>query len=228
MSKKTQDTGVQAKNRTAGWALAISIVSALVSLTVGWFSALRPADVKVSLSSPEFQYQQNRNADEVVTLPGGINATRSKSILLLIGTCAFANNGANSGEITDIAVQFVSDDGTKWTFLPYRLLDGSSRITDQNGNTAFETAKAPRFSSVVLPGKQTAVHTYLFLADEFQDLAPHRFHVRLLTWASGEPKGREQQLATLDFNPTVIATLQTGGMTSVPFEEQRQRLKELN
>ncbi len=160
-------------------------------------------------------------------MPGGLTAIQHRNSLLLIGTCAFANNGAGNGAITALAVQFVADDGTRWTFLPYKLLDDAERFTDSAGHQVIAIDKAPAFSSIVLPGKQTARHTIGFLADEFEDLAPHKFHVKLLRWSDGEPKPREQQLSTLDINVAVVSGLQTQSINGLPFEEQRQRMKEL-
>jgi hypothetical protein len=78
------------------------------------------------------------------------------------------------------------------------------------------------FSPILITGKQTAQHTFLFLADEFENLAPHNFHVRLFIWLAGEKTPHEQQLSTLDFNPAVVATLTTGSMQTVPFEEEKE------
>lgn len=80
----------------------------------------------------------------------------------------------------------------------------------------------------LLPGKQTAVHTYVFLADEgFDDIASHKFRVELLTWSAGNTEPRLQQRSTIDFDHGVVEVMKGQGVTGVPFEEQRQRLRQL-
>lgn len=217
--KQQRDAEVKSNNRRATLALLISFASILITGVTLWFNTLAPAGIKASLSSPQLQYQPPGNPQNEPKLPGVTVA--SKPTLGLVATCGFANNGARIGEIKNLAVEFVADDGTKWTFLPYKILDDLPASTE-NRDVARLWMKGRDFSPILIPGKQTGQHTFLFLADEFENLAPHNFHVRLFMWLAGEKAPSEQQLSTLDFNPAVVSTLMTGSMQTVPFEEEKE------
>lgn len=212
------------------WANPLSLTFSLVSLIIAgfalWYSSLKPADIKVSLGSPEFQYQ-DAGPDEPVQFPSGLTAVRHKKMLALIGTCAIANGGANSGEIDQIAVQFTSDDGAKWTFLPLYILDDAHTITNALGHRVIDVGQAPAFSPIVTPGKQAVRHTFLFASGDFDNLGLHSFSVKLLTWSPDDLKPREQQVLHIDFNSNVVSVLQNQNITEVPWEEARRRLKDL-
>jgi hypothetical protein len=222
--RQARDAEEKRSNQRATLALVISFVSALFTGVTLWFNTLAPPGINASLSSPQLQYQPPGNQQDAPKLPG-ITAT-AKATLGLVATCGFANNGARIGEIKNLAVEFVADDGTKWTFLPYKVLDDLP-ASSENRDLARVWMKGRDFSPILIPGKETAQHSFLFLADEFETLAPHNFRVTLFIWLAGEKTPREQQLSTLDFNPAVVATLRTGSMQTVPFEEEKELINGL-
>jgi len=202
----------------------IGLLALFISVTALWESSLAPANIKATLGSPEFKLGP-MTAAEKGTLPNGTQFTRTSS-LVLMATCAFANNGATTGEIRNIAVQFVADDGTKWIFLPYRLLDGL-RSTDQDGSLSIDSAKAPPFSPILIPGKQTAVHTFLFIPSGFDTLTPHKFEVKFFIWFGDDKKPHKQQVSTLNLTDDMVSVISNGNLTALPFEEEKPNVNDL-
>jgi hypothetical protein len=206
-----------------------ALISTLVAVAALYFSALSPADLKVTLIDPEFEFQSFEEHPRTVPLSGSLEAVRGKSSFLLIANCTFANNGAQIGDISRIAVRLVSDDGATWLFVAYKLLDDLPRITDRGAPVGYDYQKAPPFSTILVPGKQTSRHLFLFVEDSTPDLVPsaHKFKASVWVWYGLSPEPHEQQISTLDFNEKVVAVLKTGALTSVPFDEERQQLKQL-
>ncbi len=206
----------------------MSICSVVIALAAFYFTTLAPADIKVSFIEPEFQFQSFPES-KTVPLTGGLEAVRGKSSFLLIANCIFANNGAEIGDVSAVAIQFVSDDGTTWSFAPFKTLDDFPRIADPDGRVGYDYKKIPPFSPILLPGKQTSHHTFLFLLEDATNFipTPHTFHVTLWVWYGLSPTPHKQQTSTLDFNDYVVAQLKTGGLGAVPFEEQRQQIHRL-
>jgi hypothetical protein len=223
--KQAREMEERGNNRRATLAMVISIVSASFTGVTLWFNTLSPAGIKASLSSPQLQYEHDSSQRPPPKLPG-VTVSPSRDTLGLVATCAFANNGARIGEISNLAVEFVADDGTKWTFLPYKVLDDLP-ASSENRDVGRLWMKGRDFSPILIPGRQTAQHTFLFLAHEFENLASHNFHVKLFIWLAGEKTPHEQQLSTLDFNPAVVSTLKTGSMQTVPFEEEKELINGL-
>jgi len=214
----------------ADWiARLLSFGSILIAVAALYYNALAPADMVVNFISPEFQFQ-TRGDKSVVSLPGGVTGTKSNSMFLLIADCSFANNGVQIGNVSSVAVQLTSDDGTSWLFSAYKILDDAERIKYPDGGLGYEFNKLPNFSPIFLPGKQTAHHKFLFLMGSKDDvvLVPHKFHVNLWVWYGSSPTPHKQQLSTLDFNEYVVAVLKTGAMSTVPFDEERDQIKQLN
>ena len=215
MAKKQNESG--GKN----WLpITIAILSLALSGMALWVSALAPADIRVSISSLVFQWQGIGPTPQP-EFPGTRTTNR---VLAMKATCAFANNGAQIGAINDLAVIFQSDDGTKWLFSPYSV------ISERDIPFTQSLSKEP-FHSIVVPGKQTSVYSYMFIAElastssEDIVLAPHKFHVMLSSWSAENLQPRKQQESTLDLNSNVIKAISTGEPVTVPFEEDRQRLQ---
>jgi hypothetical protein len=201
----------------------ISIISIVASLTALYYSALAPADVKASASSPMFMWRT-----ELETPLSGSDHAQPK--LMIKATCAFSNNGAHFGEISYLVLRFESDDGTKWLFAPYWVVDDAKLIAD--GFAARSWVKEP-FHPIVIPGKQTTAYSYMFFAESggpnFTDatLTPHKFHVTLLTWSPGDVAPHEQQASTLDFDKDLIDKVRAGVIFGMPFAEQQNDVQML-
>lgn len=203
-------------------ARAISIISFLGAMYALWNSTLAPADVKASASSPMFLWRP-----EAETPVGGEQA---KPKLAMKVTCSFSNNGAHFGEVSYLALRFESDDGTKWAFVPYWVVDDARLLTDGFGKLTW--VKEP-FHPIVIPGKQTEAFSYMFFAESglpnFTDatLTPHKFHVSLLTWSPGDSTPRVHQTLTLDFDKDLIDHLTRGIVFGMPFAEQQKQVQML-
>ena len=202
-------------------ARVIAVGAFVLSILTFWFNTLSPADIKTTLSSPTFQWENSSKFP--VSRPWASN----DDVLGMDATVGFANKGAQSGQITRLAVVFTSDDGTQWTFLPYKVIDDTSKIPHGNNDIGEQFVNAPGFSGIVIPGKQTTQHTYLFLATEFKTLDPHKFHVKLLTWADDDSTPRQQQVFTLDLDQHHTVLLQQGGMVGARFEEEKAQIRNI-
>ncbi len=214
----------------ADWMARIfSLGSILIAFFALYINALAPADMNVMLISPEFQLQQ-RDTDLTVPMGNGIQAVRAHSSFLMIGNCVFSNNGAQIGNISAMVVELVSDDGTTWLFAPFKMVDDLPRITGADGVVGYEISKALNFSPILLPGKQTSRHTFLFtLENNSPDFIPttHKFHVNLWVWYGLSPEPHKQEVANIDFNDLVVATLKKGVLEGVPFDEQRAQIHQI-
>ena len=185
--------------------LLIALISLTVSVTVGWFSAVKPADITVTASDIRFGSQADGE-------------------LVIVGTCSFANNGARAGSIDMVALRFESqDDDTNWLYEPKYVVDDARLLAaDRSGLMKAE------FAAVVLPGKQTATYTYVFVTTQKVTLAPHKFRVTLYSSSPSDKQVVEQQVRTIDFNAEVIFVLQrSNGFVGVPFEETRHQMQSL-
>jgi len=213
---------VKEKGTVDWFARTVAIISLLGSLAALWYSTLAPADVQASMSSPMFLWRP-----ESETPVGGQQA---KPKLMMKATCSFSNNGAHFGEISYLALRFESDDGTKWVFAPYWVVDDAKLISD--GFAKRTWVKEP-FHPTVIPGKQTTVYSYMFFAESglsnFTDatLTPHKFHVSLLTWSSGDDAPHVQQISTLDFDEDLIDNVEKGAVFGIPFAEQQKQVQML-
>jgi hypothetical protein len=111
---------------------------------------------------------------------------------MVVANCTFANNGAKLGEIRSLILQLQDDDGTRWIFEPFDIVD-EEKMTDmwalpqdQRKGVSWATVAPAHFHSVVLPGKQTAAYSYLFrslpsLSKNLTLGPPHRFNVTLFS-----------------------------------------------
>jgi len=198
-------------------ALGVAAMSMVIALTVAWFSALSPADISVRLNSVQFGGRFGESSGQ-----------SSKHSLMVVATCAFANNGARSGQIDMLALRFDSqDDSTQWLYTPYVVVD-DARLVPQLIPSAIKS----RFSPVVLPGKQTATYTYMFFTDDTTLLAPHKFKVSLFSWMPDQVTPTEQEVRTLDLKELYVAFLKQstsagGDFLSVGFEETAHQLQSL-
>lgn len=105
------------------FARIISIISIIGSLIALWYSVLAPAELKASMSAPMFLWRSG--------LETPVSGTeQAKPILLIKSTCEFSNNGAKFEEISYLALRFESDDGTRWVFAPYWLVDDAKFVAD--------------------------------------------------------------------------------------------------
>jgi len=144
-----------------------------------------------------------------------------KPSLWMTMTCTFANAGARTGVVDNIAVKMESaDDTTNWLFSPYAVLDS---VTSKHMKDSFYP--------LTVPGKQTASLTYLFFGetglsgfDEVQ-LTPHRFKMTLFTWTDGETRWREQQQFGINFDKDVVGQLAHGVVFVTPFIESQERFR---
>ncbi len=215
--KEDKDIAMKEKGTIDWIARIISIISFLGAMYALWNSTLAPADVKASVSSPMFLWRP-----ETETPVGG---QRAKPKLMVKATCSFSNNGAHFGEISYLALRFQSDDGTKWVFSPYWVVDDAKLIADGFGKRTW--VKEP-FHPFIIPGKETAASSYMFFAESglanFADatLTPHKFQVSLLTWSPGDASPRVQQISTLDFDKDLIENLGKGVVFGMPFAEQQK------
>lgn len=222
-SKTDKAEGIAMKpNGTDRIARTISIISFLGAMYALWNSMLAPADVKASASSPMFVWRSD------VETPIGSQQAKAKLAMKL--TCSFSNNGAHFGEVSYLALRFESDDGTKWAFVPYWVVDDAKLLTDGFGKLTW--VKEP-FHPVVIPGKQTEAFSYMFFAESglpnFTDatLTPHKFHVSLLSWSPGDNAPRVQQTSTLDFDKDLIDNVTRGVVFGMPFTEQQKQVQML-
>jgi hypothetical protein len=203
-------------------ALAISIISFLGAMYALWNSTLAPADVKASVSSPMFLWRPGAETQ--------LGSQQAQHKLMMKATCSFSNNGAHFGEVSYLALRFESDDGTKWAFVPYWVVDDAKLIADGFGKGTW--LKEP-FHPFVIPSKQTEAFSYMFLAESglpnFTDatLAPHKFHVSLLTWSPGDTAPSVQQTSTLDFDKDLVENLARGVVFGMPFAEQQKQVQML-
>jgi len=187
-----------------------------------WYSLLAPADIKSSISSPMFLWQPG------IETP--IGAQQAKPVLMMEATCSFSNNGAHIGEISYVVLSLESDDGTRWLFSPYWIVDETKFLTD---GFSKRTWMSGQFHSVLVPGKQTVAYSYMFVAESglsrFQEpsLTPHKFKARLLTWFPANSRPREQQSSQLDFDENLIANLSRGVAFGMPFREQQERVQSI-
>jgi len=141
----------------------------------------------------------------------------------------FANNGAKTGEVSGLSMQFEAEDGTKWKFTPQWIVDENklaSEVASQApGRLAIGKVTTSFFHSVVLPGKQTASYTYLFLGRDTDKLTvPHKLRVTLLSLSPGDKELRQQQQSTLIFDPLTISLIPQGTVVSVQFEEVKRMI----
>lgn len=169
-------------------ARTISVISILISMAALWYSSLAPADIRASVSSPVFLWRPGSE-----TPVSGSEQAKPK--LMIRATCSFSNNGAHFAEISYLVLRFESDDGTKWVFAPYGVVDDEKLIAD--GFIKRTWLKEP-FHPIIIPGKQTMAYSYMFIAEsglsDFTDatLTPHKFHVTLLTWSAGDAAPHKQ------------------------------------
>jgi hypothetical protein len=216
--------GVAMKEKgTIDWiARVISIISFLGAMYALWNSMLAPADLKASVSSPMFLWRPESETP--------VGSQQAKPKLMVKATCSFSNNGAHFGEVNYLALRFESDDGTKWAFAPYWVVDDAKLVADGFGKRTW--VKEP-FHPIVIPGKATAAYSYMFFAESglanFTDatLAPHKFRVSLLTWAPGDAAPHVQQISTLDFDKDLIDNVGKGVVFGMPFAEQQKQMQML-
>lgn len=149
---------------------------------------------------------------------------------MIAATCSFSNNGARFGEVNYFVLRFESEDGTKWIFAPYWVIDDAKLMTDGfAGRTWLKEPVHP----IVVPGKQTEIYSYMFVAESglssFTDanLTPHKFRVTLLTWPAGDTLPREQQTSVLDLDQDAVNNLARGVMFGMPFAEQQSSVQML-
>jgi hypothetical protein len=201
----------------------VSVVALIVSVIALWCSVLAPADITVNVSSPMFRLQPD--VENPVSGP-----TAPKPVLMMEATCAFSNNGAHTGEISYLVMTLESNDGTRWLFAPYWVVDEAKLAADGFGKRTWMTGS---FHPVVVPGKQTVAYSYFFVGESglprFQapTLVPHKFRARLLTWRPTDSRPREQQTSTLDFDANLIENLSRGVMFGMPFAEQQRRVQSI-
>jgi hypothetical protein len=201
----------------------VSVVALIVSVIALWYSVLAPADVAVNVSSPMFRWQP----DIENPLSG---AAQPKPVLMMEATCAFSNNGAYTGEISYLVLTLESDDGTRWLFAPYWIVDEAKLASDGFGKRTWMSGP---FHGVVVPGKQTVAYSYMFVGESglehFQapTLTAHKFRARLLTWRPTDNRPREQQTSTFDFDANLIANLTRGVMFGMPWSEQQGRVQSI-
>jgi hypothetical protein len=213
MAKQAANSG---KDWTARIGLIISLVMSAIAL---WLSALAPPDIKAIVSSPVLRWQGETEVPP--DIPG---AKRSTAPLMMKATCAFSNNGAQTGEISLLALRFEADDGTNWIASPLWTVDDAKLAMEQ------KIEAKGSFVPIVLPGKQTISYSYLFSiepssASEKIILAPHRFHVSLFTWSPGHSEPHKQQTSTLSMDSYVVTALRSGQFFEVPFEEERAQMQ---
>jgi hypothetical protein len=201
------------------WSLLLSFVSLLVSAFALWFASVAPADIKVSLG-PELTFCVQRPKGP----PPGPHWVAEG--LAIIAHCEFANNGAKTGEINGLSLQFEAEDGTTWKFVPRWIVDEdklASEVSAQPpGELGIGKVTTTVFHAVVLPGKQTTSHSYLFLGSNTDSLTtPHTLKVTLRSLSPGDHELRLQQRLTLKLDAFTISTIPMGTITSVPFEESK-------
>ena len=200
----------------------VSLVALIVSVIALWYSVLAPADVTVNVSSPMFRWQPD------IENPGSGTAP-PKPVLMLEATCAFSNNGAHTGEISYLVLTLESDDGTRWLFTPYWIVDEAKLASDGFGKRTWMP-----FHAVVVPGKQALAYSYMFVGESglsrFQGptLTSHNFKAKLLTWRPSDSRPREQQTSVLDFDANLIENLSRGVMFGMPFAEQQRRVQSIS
>ncbi len=209
---------------TVDWiARIISIVSFIGAMYALWNSMLAPADIRATVSSPMFLWRPE--------LETPVGSQQAKPKLMIKTTCSFSNNGAHFGEISYLALRFESDDGTRWVFAPYWVVDDAKLIED--GFSKRTWVKEP-FHQIVIPGKQTTAYSFMFFAEsgleKFTDatLTPHKFQVSLLTWSPGDAAPYVQQVSTLDFDKNLIENVERGVVFGMPFAEQQKQVQTLN
>jgi hypothetical protein len=215
------------KSRTDGktWlSLTLSVLSFVVSGVALWNAALAPADMRVSLSSDLMFHWEGGASDAPGSGPGWHRAG-----LTVVANCTFANNGAKVGEIKGLSLQLQDDDGTRWVFEPWFIVDEEKLIDmwalpeDQRKGVPWATVAPAHFRSVVLPGKQTANYSYYFRDDPnfSKNLVlgpPHRFHVTLFSASPGESELRVQDREILRLDAMTVGGIQHVPSVSVAFE----------
>jgi hypothetical protein len=209
-------------------ARVVSVFSFVLAFLAFYYTTLAPADMTVGFVHPEFQMWTADNPG-TFPLPGGLSATRERSSFALIANCSFANNGAQIGSISSLAIQLVSDDGTTLLFSAYETLDDAPKITVPDGHLRYDISKSQNFSPILLPGKQTAHHTLLFMLESPSDLVltPRKYHVNMWAWYGLSREPHKQQISTLDFSDSVVAVLRTGVLAAFPFDEERDQIHQL-
>ncbi len=213
---------VKGKGNVDWIARVISVISLLGAMYALWNSMLAPADVKASVSSPMFLWRPESE------MPVG--GQQAKPKLMMKAICSFSNNGAHAGVISNLVLRFESDDGTKWVFAPYWVVDDAKLIADGFGKRTW--VKEP-FHPIIIPGKQVAAYSYMFFAESglanFADatLTPHTFRVSLLTWSPSDAAPHEQQVSTLNFDKDLIDNLAKGVVFGIPFAEQQKQVQVL-
>jgi hypothetical protein len=201
----------------------ISTISIFISMIALWYSVLAPSELKASMSAPMFLWRSGLETPTSST-------EQAKPMLMIKATCEFSNNGAKFGEISYLALRFESDDGTKWVFAPYWLVDDAKLATD--GFARRTWIKEP-FHPIVIAGKQSVAYSYMFFAESglanFTNatLTPHKFQVRLVTWFPGSSTPHEEELGALSFDQNLIDNVSQGVVFGMPFAEQQRNVQML-
>jgi hypothetical protein len=94
------------------------------------------------------------------------------------------------GEISYLTLTLESDDGTRWLFAPYWIVDEAKLAADEFGKRTWMSGP---FHGVVVPGKQTVAYSYMFIGESglehFQapPLTAHKFFEkrRLMRFLAG-------------------------------------------
>jgi hypothetical protein len=203
----------------------IALLVSLFSLAVSFWTSFSPADIGLSVSSPQWILR----AEGYKPLKTGKEEAQPRLMLKL--TCSFSNKGARTGVIENVALKFQSEDrNAKWLFSPYLVVDDAKMISERW--ESLNWAKGS-FYPVAVPGKQTVALTYIFFPESdlpnFNNvkLAPHRFKATVLSWAAGEEAWREQQSFTINFDQDLIDEISKGVIFGLPSVEQQQRVQSI-